>query len=893
MEDTALVIALAMVVAMALPVFATEGGSGTPVTATNPGAITINSPVMGASYKAYQIFDMTMNEEGDSFSYTISKSSPFYDAVKAYANMPETGTDADADGLTLIPAASDPNTFNISVDENKFDAQKFGKDLETKLNSDGADKITVPTDKIYEPAYETGHSEVTVATSSAIEFTNLPLGYYLITSEYPDPYSFVTLEFGDPETADQPGTTYKKWTFTASSTDAEIADAAQEYAEKTYPTDLTAVEAYVNAHSEDFDKAWSEMDATEKNQVRTDLVDSTKENAIKLINEKIAGSQADDNTQPLTSRLVFVDSTTPHADINEKNEVDKWDTPVNPEGHADLKDVPEHGEPEGGKNIVVREQEGSTPAVYADWAEANVGDDVHYQLSINATNFERVEETETYQDGEETKTRPVMENGHVKFTVKPIQEYVIADYENKNMTFNKTKKLMVRIVKKQADGSVVEVSEPMDYTSWVDKGYFFVNSDKTDLAADGEVFATGKGGIVIPWVEQITAEEAKTRKNVTKTEKLVTDSENGANEPVYVMANTDTPANHRDTDGYLLDESGNKVQAEDEDHNKLYKKVTYYASKYDNDVTILVDYYMTLNDTAVVGGDTDNKNDGNKNISQFGVNYLDKDEVTYTPDGPTTPPNEPKQPEEKKEKDDARVYTYALLIHKVDENNRSLAGAEFKIKGLTVTEKTDGWYKVKKLTTENASYDTSDTLKTDKDGNLIVEGLQTKFELELMETKAPEGYNILKDKVPVKPQKVSETVETTSTVTYTDEDGNTTSVSNTEIIYKDKDGNQIARKVVTPAGTTYYNAQDQEITGENAETTFNSLITSFTNYEGDKETDLETLASLVADEIKVENHKGTELPSTGGIGTTIFYVVGAILVIGAGVVLITRRRMDA
>ena len=44
---------------------------------------------------------------------------------------------------------------------------------------------------------------------------------------------------------------------------------------------------------------------------------------------------------------------------------------------------------------------------------------------------------------------------------------------------------------------------------------------------------------------------------------------------------------------------------------------------------------------------------------------------------------------------------------------------------------------------------------------------------------------------------------------------------------------------------------------------------------------------------KVENNSGTQLPSTGGIGTTIFYVVGAILVIGAGVVLVTRRRMDA
>lgn len=44
---------------------------------------------------------------------------------------------------------------------------------------------------------------------------------------------------------------------------------------------------------------------------------------------------------------------------------------------------------------------------------------------------------------------------------------------------------------------------------------------------------------------------------------------------------------------------------------------------------------------------------------------------------------------------------------------------------------------------------------------------------------------------------------------------------------------------------------------------------------------------------EVENNKGTNLPSTGGIGTTMFYIIGAILVIGAGIVLVTRRRMSA
>ena len=43
---------------------------------------------------------------------------------------------------------------------------------------------------------------------------------------------------------------------------------------------------------------------------------------------------------------------------------------------------------------------------------------------------------------------------------------------------------------------------------------------------------------------------------------------------------------------------------------------------------------------------------------------------------------------------------------------------------------------------------------------------------------------------------------------------------------------------------------------------------------------------------KVKNTKGTELPATGGIGTVIFYVLGAALVIGCGVVLVSRRRMQ-
>ena len=54
-----------------------------------------------------------------------------------------------------------------------------------------------------------------------------------------------------------------------------------------------------------------------------------------------------------------------------------------------------------------------------------------------------------------------------------------------------------------------------------------------------------------------------------------------------------------------------------------------------------------------------------------------------------------------------------------------------------------------------------------------------------------------------------------------------------------------------------------------------------------------TEAPQGVDEVKVLNQSGAELPSTGGIGTTIFYVVGGVLVVGAVALLIVRRRRNA
>lgn len=67
-------------------------------------------------------------------------------------------------------------------------------------------------------------------------------------------------------------------------------------------------------------------------------------------------------------------------------------------------------------------------------------------------------------------------------------------------------------------------------------------------------------------------------------------------------------------------------------------------------------------------------------------------------------------------------------------------------------------------------------------------------------------------------------------------------------------------------------------------------VTGWTVKAGDKVLDANALYLY---ELQVVNNEGITLPGTGGIGTTLFYVIGGVLVVGAGVTLITKKRMQA
>ena len=103
------------------------------------------------------------------------------------------------------------------------------------------------------------------------------------------------------------------------------------------------------------------------------------------------------------------------------------------------------------------------------------------------------------------------------------------------------------------------------------------------------------------------------------------------------------------------------------------------------------------------------------------------------------------------------------------------------------------------------------------------------------------------------------------------------------------DGNYILRETETPDG--YNTIEDIEftITASHDEEAVAPKLISL-NF-GDLGTGDITTGGLTTN-FQVENRAGNTLPSTGGMGTTIFYVLGSILAIGAAILLISKKRMN-
>ena len=116
----------------------------------------------------------------------------------------------------------------------------------------------------------------------------------------------------------------------------------------------------------------------------------------------------------------------------------------------------------------------------------------------------------------------------------------------------------------------------------------------------------------------------------------------------------------------------------------------------------------------------------------------------------------------------------------------------------------------------------------------------------------------------------------------------------TGIVYAIDAGNAVINGL--DAGVTYYLYETKTPEGYNSlKAPVGFVINAeYTDDGATTKTVSATVDGTAADGLQADivNNAGSELPSTGGIGTTIFYIVGAILVVAAGVLLITKKRMS-
>lgn len=224
--------------------------------------------------------------------------------------------------------------------------------------------------------------------------------------------------------------------------------------------------------------------------------------------------------------------------------------------------------------------------------------------------------------------------------------------------------------------------------------------------------------------------------------------------------------------------------------------------------TITITYQATVNKDALT--DSDKKNEAILKYS----NYEQKDTVEFETYATGMI---------KYDGDKAEVVNDIVQLKSNQTGTYLLPDAEFKLQ----VKIGDEWVDMD-VYQENGYYrpmngdETAATIKSDANGEIIIRGLDSDKEYQLVETKAPsDGYNLA-----TSPVTLTLTLDSKAGVTITEDAS-------------------------------------------------------------------ETVTKLSAASVgKLENNKGTQLPSTGGIGTTILYIVGGILVVGAAVLLITRRRMN-
>ena len=228
--------------------------------------------------------------------------------------------------------------------------------------------------------------------------------------------------------------------------------------------------------------------------------------------------------------------------------------------------------------------------------------------------------------------------------------------------------------------------------------------------------------------------------------------------------------------------------------------------------------------------------------------------------------------------DEANEKTYELVKVGVDEDG----------KPVVEKKKVSEWSeKIERHPLANATfalYPSTDstcegnpiaTFTTGDDGIITFKGLDA-GQYYIKETAAPSGY--IKDDRIVS-VKIDAFYETVTVPAGTDTNG---------VKYAAYDF-----KVLDHYTVTINNVSEYDSTGDEYDPATDAKVSTYTFENNGKGISTIKTTDTTVNDSDLINTKGVELPSTGGMGTTILYIGGSILVLAAAILLITKRRMSA
>lgn len=281
----------------------------------------------------------------------------------------------------------------------------------------------------------------------------------------------------------------------------------------------------------------------------------------------------------------------------------------------------------------------------------------------------------------------------------------------------------------------------------------------------------------------------------------------------------------------------------------VIKNFIQYKSEAGKD--IVVTYSATLNENANL------TQDGNTNTVK--LTYSNNPNADYKGE------NEPDSTDPVGETSEHVTVTYStkLQLTKVNgaDHNEKLEGVEFQITGTSI-----------KTAVSNGEYfkqDTAGTYYQLKDGTFTVDAPTSETESKYVSNS-------------VKYAKVTDNTEQTKMQKVT---ARGTTDANGLITFEGLgEGTYFITELKTLGG---YNLLTAPITVEIKATPGTTSCTWTAKVNGENATFEDDMVKLT-----VENNKGSVLPITGGIGTTIFYVIGGLLVCGAVVMAITKKKLS-